>query len=97
MPSPNNVTELVIFVGGAIVVVIICLIASRYTAFGKRLTGDWKPGPIDLSTVQLHKREKYLDPLARIKMVYVIPPALLVMLGLFIYYFLTKNTWQSGN
>ncbi len=97
MPSPNNVTELVIFVGGAIVVLIMCLVASRFTTFGKKLTGDWKPGPIDLSEVQPRSREKYVDPLGKIKLAFVLPPAILVLLGLFVFYFLTKQTWQSGN
>jgi hypothetical protein len=99
MPSPNNVTELIIFVGLAIVVVIGLLIASRFTNVGKKLTGDWKPGPIDLDRVErpLPPHQKYVDPLANIKMHYVIFSVLILMAIAFIYYFATKSTWQSGN
>jgi hypothetical protein len=99
MPSPNNVSELVIFAGLAIVVVIGLLIASRFTNVGKKLTGDWKPGPMDLNTIErpLPPRQKYVDPLANIKMHYVILSIIILMAIAFIYYFATKSTWQSGN
>ena len=99
MPSPNNVTELIIFVGLALVVVIGLLIASRFTSIGKKLTGDWKPGPMDLEALErpLPPRQKYVDPLANIKMNYVIVSVLVLMAIAFIYYFATKDTWQSGN
>ena len=99
MPSPNNISELIIFVGLAIVVVAGLLIASRFTNIGKKLTGDWKPGPIDLDTVErpLPSRQKYVDPLANIKMHYAIISIIVLMVIAFIYYFATKSTWQSGN
>ncbi len=100
MPSPNNVTELIMFVGGALIVVVAFLIASRFTGIGKRLTGDWKPGPIELTPLDdqpPRQHQPYVDPLARLKPHYAIIPVLILMLFAFIYYFLTKNTFQSGN
>ena len=99
MPSPNNISELIIFVGLALVVVVGLLIASRFTNIGKKLTGDWKPGPMNLDMAErpLPPRQKYVDPLANIKMHYAIISIIVLMVLAFIYYFATKNTWQSGN
>ncbi|MDB5082389.1 MAG: hypothetical protein JWP00_4313 [Chloroflexi bacterium] len=105
MPSPNNITELIIFVVGAIIAVLLIMVGSRYTRFGRKLTGNWKSGPIDLELEQLKRtsgptarpREKYVDPLASLKPHYAVGGVLLFMLIVFVYYLLTKNTLQSGN
>ena len=106
MPSPNNIDELIIFVVGAIVVVLLVMVGTRYTKFGRKLTGNWKSGPIDLESEQIRRaaippsarpREKYVDPLARLKPEYAITGVLIFMVFVFVFYFLTKNTWQSGN
>ena len=106
MPSPNNIDELIIFAVGAIIVVLLVMVGTRYTKFGRKLTGDWKSGPIDLESEQMRRaavppsarpRQKYVDPLARLRTDYTVAGVLVFMLFVFIYYFLTKDTWQSGN
>jgi hypothetical protein len=107
MPSPNNITELIIFVAGAIVVVLIVMVGTRHTRFGRKLTGNWKSGPIDqeLEVEQMkramspisHQREKYIDPLARFKSQYAIAGFIVFGIFVFVFYFMTKSTWQSGN
>ncbi len=99
MPSPNNITELIIFAGGAIGFVVLLFVASRFTNVGRRLTGDWKPGPIDLPPIEDKSvpRREYIDPLARLKPQYVLIPVVITLALLFVYYFLTKQTFQSGN
>lgn len=106
MPSPNNITELIIFVVGAIVAVVALMVGTRYTPFGRKLANKWKTGPIDLEAEQLKRasipptiraREKYVDPLAKLRADYAVVGVLAFMLFVFVFYFLTKNTWQSGN
>ncbi|HEX2914248.1 MAG TPA: hypothetical protein VH186_25845 [Chloroflexia bacterium] len=99
MPSPNNVTELVIFTGGAVVVVLLVMVASRFTRFGKKLTGDWKPGPVDIASLERPRRprEKYVDPLARINLSYIYGSAFLILVVLFAYYFIMKSSFGAGN
>ncbi len=96
MPSPSNITELIIFVFGALFLIILMMVASRFTRLGRKLTGDWKPGPIDVTPV-VRKRENYVDPFGHFKTIQLIAPSLVVLLLLFVFYFLTKNTFQSGN
>lgn len=105
MPSPNNIDELIIFVVGAIVVVLLVMVGTRHTRFGRKLTGNWKQGPIDLALEQMKRaadpsprqREKYVDPLSRLKPQYAIAGVVVFMVFVFIFYFMTKSTWQSGN
>ncbi len=106
MPSPNNITELIIFVAGAIVVIILLMVGTRYTPFGRRIASNLRSGPIDLEAEQQKRaatppsaraREKYVDPLAKLRADYAVAGMLLLMLFVFVFYFLTKSTWQSGN
>jgi len=106
MPSPNNITELIIFAAGAIIVVVGLMVGTRYTPFGRKIANKWKTGPLDLEAEQLKRaalptsaraREKYVDPLAKLRADYAVVGVLFFMLFVFIFYFLTKNTWQSGN
>ncbi len=105
MPSPNNITELIIFVVGAVIAVLLIMVGTRHTRFGRKLTGNWKPGPIDLELEQIKRsvdptirtRERYVDPLARLKPQYAVVGILAFMIFVFVFYFLTKSTWQSGN
>ena len=106
MPSPNNITELIIFAGGAIIVVVALMVGTRYTPFGRKISNKWKSGPLDLEAEQLKRaslppsarvREKYVDPLAKLRADYAVVGVLLFMLFVFVFYFMTKNTWQSGN
>jgi hypothetical protein len=108
MPSPNNITELIIFVVGAIIVVVGLMIGTRYTPFGRKLANKWKTGPIDLELEaeqqkraalppSARAREKYRDPLAKLRADYAVLGVLVFMVFVFVFYFMTKNTWQSGN
>lgn len=102
MPSPDNITELIIFVVVAIIAVLLVMVGTRHTRFGRKLTGDWKSGPIDLEQLKQtpgaqRPRVKYVDPLANVKPYYMVGGVVLFMVFVFIFYFLTKNTWQSGN
>jgi hypothetical protein len=104
MPSPNNITDLIIFVAGAIVVVVVGMVGSRHTRFGRRLTGDWKSGPIDLEQLKhtaaanaTRTRVKYVDPFAKFKTQYIAAGMVLFIIAVFVFYFMTKSTWQSGN
>ena len=96
MPSPSNVSELVLFVGGAVLFTALALVASRYTKFGRKMTGDWRPGPVQISPIA-RPREKYDDPLKDLKPQTVILGSIVLLLVLFAYYFITKNTFQAGN
>src|ERR1700712_1042738 len=103
MPSPNNIDELIIFVVGAIVVVLLVMVGTRHTRFGRKLTGNWKQGPIDLELEQgqmkraadpiTRRREKYVDPLSRLKPQYAVAGVVVFMVFVFVFYFLTKSTW----
>ena len=106
MPSPNNIDELIIFVVGAIIAVLLLMVGTRHTKFGRKMTGNWQSGPIDLELEQMKRaattpsarpREKYIDPLARLKPQYAVAGVMVFMLFVFVFYFLTKSTWQSGN
>lgn len=100
MPSPNSITELIIFVVVASIVVVGFMVGSRYTRWGKRLSGDWRPGPIDITPRQpdpSQPRQKYVDPLGKIKPYYVLGPAVILLIIAFVYYFVTKQTFQAGN
>lgn len=106
MPSPNNITELIIFAVGAVVVIALLMFGTRFTPYGRRIARNLKSNPVDLEAEQLKRaatppparaREKYLDPLARLRADYAVVGVLLFMLFVFVFYFMTKNTWQSGN
>jgi hypothetical protein len=106
MPSPNNITELIIFAGGAIIVVALLMLGARFTPFGRKIAGGLKANPLDLEAEQLKRaaippsaraREKYVDPLARLRADYAVVGVLVFILFVFVFYFMTKNTWQSGN
>jgi hypothetical protein len=106
MPSPNNITELIIFAGGAIIVVVLLMLGARFTPFGRKIAGGLKANPLDLEAEQLKRaaippsaraREKYVDPLARLRADYAVVGVLVFILFVFVFYFMTKNTWQSGN
>ncbi len=99
MPSPNNITELIIFVGGAIIFTIACLIASRFTRFGRKLTGDWKPGPIQFHPDEItpRRREKYVDPLGKLNPAYAVGISLVFMVLAFVFWIFTKQGLQAGN
>ena len=106
MPSPNNITELIIFVVGAIVVIVALMVGTRYTPFGRKMANKWKSGPIDLEAEQLKRaalppsaraRANYVDPLAKLRADYAVVGVLVFMLVVFVFYFMTKSTWQSGN
>ncbi|MBN9389256.1 MAG: hypothetical protein J0I20_14605 [Chloroflexi bacterium] len=106
MPSPNNITDLVIFAGGAIIVVALIMFGTRFTPFGRKIASGLRSNPLDLEAEHLKRaaippsaraREKYVDPLAKLRADYAVVGVLVFMLFVFIFYFMTKSTWQSGN
>lgn len=106
MPSPNNITELIIFAGGAIIVVALIMLGTRFTPFGRKIASGLRSKPLDLEAEQMKRaaippsaraRERYVDPLARLRADYAVVGVLVFMVFVFIFYFMTKSTWQSGN
>jgi hypothetical protein len=102
MPSPNNVTELVIFAVGTAIVLIILFIVKKFVIKDK---GDskWMPGqPYDIKSanpqqVAARPRQKYVDPLAKLNPLYVAVSVGGLMVVVFLYYFITKGGITPGN
>lgn len=100
MPSPNSITDLVIFSAGAIGFVIIFMLVTRFTPWGRKLSESLKTGPVEIkphTPDPTQPRKVYPDPLANVNMGLVIGIFAVLMVLTFVFYFMTRQTFLGGN
>jgi hypothetical protein len=97
MPSAGSVTDLVIFAGFAVFSTILIWVFLKFTPMGKRMTQN-NTSQIDYTRpAPSQPKAKYSDPIsARALRIWYFGFGLAIML-FFVYYFITKGGFYTGN
>lgn len=98
MPSAGNITELVIYAGIAIALIVAGTLAWRLSPMGRRQRQNNLP-PLDYTKPpQLTStRANYTDPISAAAIKYWIGGFSLAIILFFVYYFATKGGFFIGN
>ncbi len=96
MPSADNVSDLIVFSGIAIGIVIVTLVATYFLPAGRRLRErdrNWQFTPPSQTGV----RQKYVDPLPKSSFKFAMIIFWVSVVVVFTYYFIARGGFAPGN